>query len=978
MAKRKRKTLNTESADDCLKKAADDSIKKKRQNTQVSKQKNGQLNRSEYFNEKMAKDRKKVQKSETSISKKLRKFSSEMKKADNESADEKIWNDSELQAGKDTEKKDIEVKRRGKHKRSNMGNEAEAVIKPKKSRKAKEPKLITNPQNVPKSRGKRKLDSAKSSNEKNDPSETTVDFSKEQEVSLINKASESCKNKANNIFNKNRYSEVDPEGNCIDHSAEEDIESDDDFDEVDDNMHNPRNLDQKISPKFNRALPKTVDHMDAMAVLLHMEGMGDSKPSTSRNSSGASDDDELDEDESEAEWEDVQDMHSGSPKKSQAQSGSVEITLEAPVLYKKKKKKGFDLESYFKRQINKFKREVAMDTHKVHLLCLLARCQHLNSLMLEDIVRAQAFSVVIATKELQFPGAAKCSEMQVTRALVYISKNKTHLMEIFERTIESVSSQIRLVMVCVALLREVGLLTRLVMSLQPLTFKDPSTKAKPAKKVSTATTESKKKVAETSTSKKKTADGKKTPPAQKKKRRKKTETSSSEMSADSDFEEDSILENSKKLKRKAPVSKNRRVLSTDNELEDNERSDHWIEVFLDKEKKWICIDGEDLTVRKPYELENKATKPLCYVIGITQACHIKDITARYAGQWLTETRKLRTDPGWWEETLRPYACADRRTDEAEDRDMAASLQQQPLPTSVGALKNHPLYILQRHLLKFEAIYPDTAIPVGYIRGEPIYARECVHVLHSRENWLKEGRSVRLGEEPYKFVKSRPKWNKPKEDPEANDLELFGKWQTEVYIPPPAVDGKVPRNAHGNVEMFLPTMLPAGTVHLKIPGLNKVAKKLDIDCAPAMVGWDHHCGFSHPLMDGWIVCEEFKDILLAAWDEEQEILREKEAEKREKRVYDNWRKLIRGLLIRERLKKRFDLQEAPKSEDTKQPESSGTASSDDTSRKTEQSGTTEDGTNAGDKVLVATKDTKMSWPQNRLHTENHTLCMVEKL
>ena len=31
------------------------------------------------------------------------------------------------------------------------------------------------------------------------------------------------------------------------------------------------------------------------------------------------------------------------------------------------------------------------------------------------------------------------------------------------------------------------------------------------------------------------------------------------------------------------------------------------------------------------------------------------------------------------------------------------------------------------------------------------------------------------------------------------------------------------------------------------------------------------------MDGWIVCEEFKDILLAAWDEEQEIIREKEQE-----------------------------------------------------------------------------------------------------
>ncbi len=36
------------------------------------------------------------------------------------------------------------------------------------------------------------------------------------------------------------------------------------------------------------------------------------------------------------------------------------------------------------------------------------------------------------------------------------------------------------------------------------------------------------------------------------------------------------------------------------------------------------------------------------------------------------------------------------------------------------------YALKSHLLKFEAIYPETAVPVGYIRKEPIYARECVH------------------------------------------------------------------------------------------------------------------------------------------------------------------------------------------------------------------------------------------------------------
>jgi hypothetical protein len=31
-------------------------------------------------------------------------------------------------------------------------------------------------------------------------------------------------------------------------------------------------------------------------------------------------------------------------------------------------------------------------------------------------------------------------------------------------------------------------------------------------------------------------------------------------------------------------------------------------------------------------------------------------------------------------------------------------------------------------------------------------------------------------------------------------QLYGMWQTEDWEPPPAVDGKVPRNEHGNVEV----------------------------------------------------------------------------------------------------------------------------------------------------------------------------------
>lgn len=116
-----------------------------------------------------------------------------------------------------------------------------------------------------------------------------------------------------------------------------------------------------------------------------------------------------------------------------------------------------------------------------------------------------------------------------------------------------------------------------------------------------------------------------------------------------------------------------------------------------------------------------------------------------------------------------------------------------------------------------------------------------------------------------------------------ELEIFGPWQVEDYVPPTAENGIVPRNAYGNVDLFKECMLPKGTVHLQCklfsiqffyiflsdivldPGLNKVAKKMNIDCAPAMVGFDFHSGWSHPVYDGFVVCEEFSEALIAAWD-----------------------------------------------------------------------------------------------------------------
>ena len=94
------------------------------------------------------------------------------------------------------------------------------------------------------------------------------------------------------------------------------------------------------------------------------------------------------------------------------------------------------------------------------------------------------------------------------------------------------------------------------------------------------------------------------------------------------------------------------------------------------------------------------------------------------------------------------------------------------------LTKFPAYsiIIQQY---FAAIYPEDSQIIGYCKGEPVYARECVRTvrtkylplilvytvfmillilvqLHTRETWLKEGRVVRRGEEAYNVVKARPK------------------------------------------------------------------------------------------------------------------------------------------------------------------------------------------------------------------------------
>lgn len=137
----------------------------------------------------------------------------------------------------------------------------------------------------------------------------------------------------------------------------------------------------------------------------------------------------------------------------------------------------------------------------------------------------------------------------------------------------------------------------------------------------------------------------------------------------------------------------------------------------------------------------------------------KDVTDRYCPSWTTNVRTWRVDRSWLEKAFSRYKGERTIRDCKEDMELRLLQEKMPVPTTIHECKNHPLYALRRHLLKFEAIYPPTAPTVGFIRGEPIYPRECVHTLHSRDIWLKQARVVKKDEKPYKIVKSRPKWDR---------------------------------------------------------------------------------------------------------------------------------------------------------------------------------------------------------------------------
>ena len=144
---------------------------------------------------------------------------------------------------------------------------------------------------------------------------------------------------------------------------------------------------------------------------------------------------------------------------------------------------------------------------------------------------------------------------------------------------------------------------------------------------------------------------------------------------------------------------------------------------------------------------------------------------------------------------------------------ARAIEKHPIPTTIGELRKHPLYVLARDIHVYQSLFPNDVKPIAHVKGEPVYNRSDVKLLCSKEKWLLEGRQVLENEKPYKTVAGRKKTGKKINGSRpAKQVELFGEWQTTLYQPPDIIDGIVPRNQYGNIEV---SWIHIKSDHLKI-------------------------------------------------------------------------------------------------------------------------------------------------------------------
>lgn len=352
----------------------------------------------------------------------------------------------------------------------------------------------------------------------------------------------------------------------------------------------------------------------------------------------------------------------------------------------------------------------------------------------------------------------------------------------------------------------------------------------------------------------------------------------------------------------------------------------WVEVFSPATSTWIPLDPlVRNTINKPKTgFEPPASDNLnsmTYVLAFEDDGSAKDVTRRYTQWFNAKTRKQRVESTkggdqWWEHTMSFFQKAfTELRDEIEDADLVRRAATEAMPRNVQDFKGHPIYVLERHLRMNEVIQPRhevgkvTAGPSKNAKLESVFRRRDVHVCRTADAWYRRGRDVNEGEQPLKRVVPKRKRDAAPQlvndfEDEGEDAEegmaLYAEYQTSFYQPPPVADGQIPRNAYGNLDIYVPSMIPTGAAHIRHPLAAQAAKVLDINFVEAVTGFEFKGRQGTAVIDGVVVeigmCNAMVNVIEAL---ESQASEEIEAQ-RSRIVLGMWKRWLTALRVREKV------------------------------------------------------------------------------
>ena len=130
--------------------------------------------------------------------------------------------------------------------------------------------------------------------------------------------------------------------------------------------------------------------------------------------------------------------------------------------------------------------------------------------------------------------------------------------------------------------------------------------------------------------------------------------------------------------------------------------------------------------------------------------------------------------------------------------------------------------------------------------------------------------------------------------------LYAPYQTILYTAPAIVDGRIPRNVYGNLDVYVPSMVPRGGAHIQHPETARAARIIGIDYADAITGFSFKGRHGTAVTNGAVVAAEYQEAVeevIKAFEDERA---QAEEEKRSLIAQRLWKRFLVGLRIRERI------------------------------------------------------------------------------